>query len=251
VAGRLGAGQVDNLGDDFGRKRSAAGLARLVAQEAIDALLSVWRLPAPNRRSADPSGPRHFLHRQAVSRKSTMRARCTCLSGRLRSRDDRQQTLTVFGFIRESAATEGAADVSLAERAVSQRGLARVDEARRRISSPTGRGGPPGYRFQRILNRSPRRAAGMASMAANASAECFTSITSPAPGRRSPDPRKAEMDIGWTSPAVRFRNYLLCAHFCCFLYKGKPVDAKAIGKDLAYATCWRARCNRNGSQMPR
>ena len=34
---------------DFGRKRSAAGRAGLVAQETIDFLLSISRLPAPNR----------------------------------------------------------------------------------------------------------------------------------------------------------------------------------------------------------
>ena len=41
LARRLGAGQLQNLRDDLGRKRSPAGLARLVAQEAIDALLAV------------------------------------------------------------------------------------------------------------------------------------------------------------------------------------------------------------------
>jgi hypothetical protein len=62
VAGWLGAGQVDNFGDDLGRKGSAAGLARLLAQEATAALLSVSRMPAPNRRSTDPSaeGGRRF-----------------------------------------------------------------------------------------------------------------------------------------------------------------------------------------------
>jgi hypothetical protein len=40
VAG-LAAGPEDNVCDDFGRKRSAAELARL---EAIDALLSISRL---------------------------------------------------------------------------------------------------------------------------------------------------------------------------------------------------------------
>jgi hypothetical protein len=68
VARRLGAGQVHNLGDDFGRKRSAAGLARPVAQQAFDTLLGVSRLPAPDRGSADARAPRHFLHRQAVGR---------------------------------------------------------------------------------------------------------------------------------------------------------------------------------------
>ena len=68
VAGRFGAGQVHNLGDDLGRKRSAARLARPVAQQAIDTLLGVSRLPAPDRGSADARAPRHFLHRQAVGR---------------------------------------------------------------------------------------------------------------------------------------------------------------------------------------
>ena len=85
VARRLGAGQVHNLGDDLGRKRSTAGFARLVAQQAIDALLSVSRLPAPDRGSADVRAPRHFLHRQAIRRTKDDCARCTCLSGRLRS----------------------------------------------------------------------------------------------------------------------------------------------------------------------
>ena len=68
VAGRFGAGQVHNLGDDLGRKRSAARLARPVAQQAFDTLLGVSRLPAPDRGSADARAPRHFLHGQAVGR---------------------------------------------------------------------------------------------------------------------------------------------------------------------------------------
>ena len=41
--GRLAAGQRQHFGDDLGRERRAAGLARLVAQQAFDALLSVYR----------------------------------------------------------------------------------------------------------------------------------------------------------------------------------------------------------------
>ena len=51
VAGRFGGGGVHN-GDDLGRKRSAARLARPVAQQAFDTLLGVSRLPAPDRGSA-------------------------------------------------------------------------------------------------------------------------------------------------------------------------------------------------------
>jgi hypothetical protein len=52
MARRFGAGQAHNLGDDPGRKRSAAGLVRLAAQQTIDALLGVSRLPAPDRGSS-------------------------------------------------------------------------------------------------------------------------------------------------------------------------------------------------------
>ena len=102
VAGRLGAGQVHDLGDDTGRKRSAAGLARLVAQEAIDALLSISRLPAPNRRSADPRAPRHFLHRQAVGRKKHDVRPLHMFEQTIAIRDDRQQTLTIFSGRKEA-----------------------------------------------------------------------------------------------------------------------------------------------------
>jgi len=59
LARRLGTGQLQNLCDDLGRKRRSAGLARLVAQQTVDALLGVARLPAPDGRTADPDPPRH------------------------------------------------------------------------------------------------------------------------------------------------------------------------------------------------
>ena len=97
VAGWLGEGQVQYLGDDLGRKRSAARLARPVAQQAFDALLSVSRLPAPDRRSADARAPRHFLHRQAVGRtKDNVRAP-HMFERAIAIRDDGQQTLAIFG----------------------------------------------------------------------------------------------------------------------------------------------------------
>ena len=100
VARGLGAGQVQHLGNDPDRKRRAARLARLVTQQAFDALLSVSHLPAPDRRSTDARAPRHFLNRQKIGRTKhnlqfrrrskpinlpPQRARRTCLSGRLRS----------------------------------------------------------------------------------------------------------------------------------------------------------------------
>ena len=97
VAGRFGAGQVQYLGDDLGRKRSAARLARSVVQQAFDALLSVSRLPAPDRRSADARAPRHLLHGQAVSRIKDNARPLHMFERTIAIRDDGQQTLTILG----------------------------------------------------------------------------------------------------------------------------------------------------------
>ena len=97
VARRLGAGQVHNLGDDPGRKRRAAGPARLVARQTIDALLGVSRLPAPDRRSADARAPRHFLHRQAIRRTKDNARPPHMFEWAIAIRDNGQQMLTIFG----------------------------------------------------------------------------------------------------------------------------------------------------------
>jgi hypothetical protein len=44
----------------------ACASCRAAAQQTIDALLGVSRLPASDRGSADARALRHFLHRQAV-----------------------------------------------------------------------------------------------------------------------------------------------------------------------------------------
>jgi len=61
-AGWLGAGQLQNSGDDLLRERRAARLAGFVAQETVDALFRVALLPAPHRRPADAGAPRDFQH---------------------------------------------------------------------------------------------------------------------------------------------------------------------------------------------
>ena len=97
LARRPGTGQVHDLGDDTGRNGSAAGRARLVAQQAIVALLSVSRLPAPDCGPADTRAPRHFPHRQAVGGTKD-NARLLHMFERTSAiRDDRQQTLAVVG----------------------------------------------------------------------------------------------------------------------------------------------------------
>jgi hypothetical protein len=99
----LGAGQVYDLGDDLGRKRRAARLARLVAQQAFDAVLGVSRLPAPDRGSADARMPRDFLHRQAFGRKKDNVRPLHMFERAIAIRDDGQQTLTIFGGRKDTA----------------------------------------------------------------------------------------------------------------------------------------------------
>ena len=97
VARGLGAGQVQHLGDDPDGKRRAARLARLIAQQAFDALLSVSCLPAPDRRSTGARAPRHFLNRQTISRIEHNLRPPHMFERAIAIRDDGQQTLTIFG----------------------------------------------------------------------------------------------------------------------------------------------------------
>jgi hypothetical protein len=97
VAGRFGAGQVQHLGDDPDRKRGAARLARLVTQQAFDALLSVSHLPAPDRRSTGARAPRHFLNRQMIGRTKHNLRPPHMFERAIAIRDDGQQMLAIFG----------------------------------------------------------------------------------------------------------------------------------------------------------
>ena len=63
------AGERQHFGDDAGRKRSPARLARLVAQETSDSFLPVSLLPAPNSWAADAGLLGDLQDRQALGRK--------------------------------------------------------------------------------------------------------------------------------------------------------------------------------------
>ena len=104
VARGLGAGQVQHLGDDPDGKRRAARLARLIAQQAFDALLSVSCLPAPDRRSTGARAPRHFLNRQTISRIEHNLRPPHMFERAIAIRDDGQQTLTIFGGRKDTVA---------------------------------------------------------------------------------------------------------------------------------------------------
>jgi hypothetical protein len=68
-ARRLGAGQLQNSGDDLCRQRRTARLARLVAQQAFDAFLAKALLPAPDSRATDAGSARDFQNRQPIGGK--------------------------------------------------------------------------------------------------------------------------------------------------------------------------------------
>jgi hypothetical protein len=68
-AGRFGAGQSDNPRNDSRSDGRRAGLAGLVAKQAIDAFFGKTSLPAPNRGAADAGAARHFQHRQSLAGK--------------------------------------------------------------------------------------------------------------------------------------------------------------------------------------
>ena len=96
-ARRFGAGERQHFGDDAGRKRRPAGLARLVVQETSDSFLAVSPLPTPNSRTADAGLLGDLQDRQALGRKENnprplhMFERATTVAG------DGEQTLAIFG----------------------------------------------------------------------------------------------------------------------------------------------------------
>lgn len=97
LARRFGTGQLQNLGDNFRRERRPAGFARLVAQEAIDALLTISPLPTPDSGAAGARPPRDFQHWQALGGKQHDLRPLNLLERTISIADDRKQALAIFG----------------------------------------------------------------------------------------------------------------------------------------------------------
>jgi hypothetical protein len=68
LPGRLAARERQDFGHGRFRQRVFAGLARLVAQQALDTLLGEALLPTPHRRPAGTGLARDRQNRQAVGR---------------------------------------------------------------------------------------------------------------------------------------------------------------------------------------
>ena len=95
LAGRLGAGQRHHpLHGRVGRARFA-GLSALVAQQPVDAGLSVALLPAPDRRPADPGLPCDLGHVQPLGRVQDEPGPGRVLLRPIAIGQDRRQTLAI------------------------------------------------------------------------------------------------------------------------------------------------------------
>lgn len=68
LSGWLAARRRRDFGHGCRRQRFLAGLARLVAQQPVDALLGKALLPSPYGRTAGAALARHRQHRQVVTR---------------------------------------------------------------------------------------------------------------------------------------------------------------------------------------
>src|SRR5271167_2666789 len=97
LARRFRAGERQHFGDDAGRKRSPAGLARFVAQETIDSFLAVSLLPAPNSRAADAGAARDFQDRRALGGKDNDLRPLDMLKRPVSITNDAEQTFAIFG----------------------------------------------------------------------------------------------------------------------------------------------------------
>jgi hypothetical protein len=73
----------------------STGLARLVAQQTVDAFIGVTRLPPPNGGAADARASRNFCDRQTLGRKQDDLSALDMLSRAVAVGDNGEQTLTI------------------------------------------------------------------------------------------------------------------------------------------------------------
>jgi hypothetical protein len=95
-AGRLRAGQFENSGDELRVERSAARLAGLVAQQAVDAFLGITLLPAPDHRTADAGAPGDLQNREPLGGKQHDLCALDMFERTRAIGSDRVQSLAVF-----------------------------------------------------------------------------------------------------------------------------------------------------------
>ena len=108
VASPGGSEQVScRSGDDLQGQRRATGLARFVAQQAVDALFGIAHLPTPHRRSADAGAARNFRHRQPFGREQNDLSALNMLASAIAVGNRGEQTLAISGMEREDADSLG------------------------------------------------------------------------------------------------------------------------------------------------
>ena len=96
---RLGAGQLQDLGDDPGGKRRPAEFGRLVAQQPLGALFAVSPLTASDGGPGDAGSARDFQRRKALGgeENDARPLQLHMLERAIAVGNDRQQALAIFG----------------------------------------------------------------------------------------------------------------------------------------------------------
>jgi hypothetical protein len=97
LAGRLGAGDGEDLSDRLGRHGRLAGRARLVPEQAFDALFGKALLPAPNRGAARADALGDRQHGQALVGAEDDARPLDVLVRTVPVGDDRAEALTITG----------------------------------------------------------------------------------------------------------------------------------------------------------
>ena len=97
LAGRLRAGERQNLRHGRQRQRRLAGRTCLVAQQAVHALFSIPQLPAPDCRPAHARRARHLGNRQPIRRKNNNPSPLDVLVRAVAIADDSRQARPILG----------------------------------------------------------------------------------------------------------------------------------------------------------
>lgn len=96
VAGRFRTRQRKHFSHHLRRQRCPAGLARLVTEQPIKALLGIALLPAPHRRAASPAAPCNIKDGQAIGRIENDPRPLHMLLRPVTIADDRRQLRSLF-----------------------------------------------------------------------------------------------------------------------------------------------------------
>jgi hypothetical protein len=96
LTGRLGTGQRQHLGHLRREQGRLAGFAGLVSQQAIDTLLGIAHLPAPDGGAADPNGLGHLKNVKPLGRAENDMGALNMFERTTTVGEDRRQPLAIL-----------------------------------------------------------------------------------------------------------------------------------------------------------